>query len=109
MRSLPYFTAFSNATRPMPSASAAMSIRSGFSPSRMYLNPLPSSPTRSFSEHDEVVDEDLVGAHGISAHLLDRPDVDVVAIQIGQEQRHTVGLLGDLIEWRGAGEKENLL
>src|SRR5680860_960802 len=30
-----------------PSASAATSMRSGFRPSRMYLNPSPSSPTRS--------------------------------------------------------------
>ena len=39
-----------------------------------------------------VVDEHLVGADGVSAHLVDRPDVDVVAVQICQEQRHAVGL-----------------
>ena len=83
-RSLPYLTAFSSATRPMPSASAAINIRSGLSPSRMYLKPLPSSPTRSCDRHAQVVDEHLVGADGVAAHLVDRPDVDVVAVEVGR-------------------------
>ena len=96
-------------TRPMPSASAAISIRSGLSPSRMYLKPLPSSPTRSSTGTLQVVDEQLVGADGVAAHLGDRPDVDVVAVEVGEEQRHAVGLLGDLLELRGAGQQQDLL
>ena len=41
--------------------------------------------------------------------LLDRPDVDVAAIQVGEEQRHAVGLLGDLVEGRGPGQQQDLL
>ena len=59
----------------------------------MYLNPLPSSPTRWLDRHPEVVDEQLVGGDGVAAHLLDRADVDVVAVEVGEEQGHPVGLL----------------
>jgi hypothetical protein len=52
--------------------------------------------------HHEVVDEHLVGAHGVAAHLVDRPDVDVVTVEISEEQRHAVGLLRDLVIGRGA-------
>src|SRR5919199_1422 len=43
--------------------------------------------------HDKIVDEHLVGADRIAAHLGDWPDVDVVGIEIGQEQRQAVGFL----------------
>ena len=67
------------------------------------MNPLPSSPTRSATGTTQVVDEQLVGRDGVAAHLRDRPDVDVGAVEVGEEQRHAVGLLGDLVDLRGCG------
>ena len=47
MRSRAYCTALSSAALPMPTASAAMTMRSGFRPVMMWAKPSPSSPTRS--------------------------------------------------------------
>src|SRR5580693_9329549 len=48
-RSPAYRAARASATRPRPTASAAIRMRSGFMPCRMYWKPLPSSPMRSSS------------------------------------------------------------
>ena len=48
--SLAYFIAFSKASFPIPRASAAINILSGFKLSKIYLKPLPSSPIRSYSD-----------------------------------------------------------
>ena len=48
-RSFAYAAARPSAAKPRPTASAAIRIRSGFSPCRMCSNPLPSSPIRSSS------------------------------------------------------------
>ncbi len=45
--SLAYFAARLTAQRPRPTHSAAIRMRSGFMPCRMYSKPLPSSPMRS--------------------------------------------------------------
>ncbi|MDT5192447.1 MAG: hypothetical protein QOI28_4698 [Mycobacterium sp.] len=60
------------------------------------------------NRHPQVVDEQLVGA-GVAAHLRNRADADVCAVGIGEEQRHAVGLLGDLVIGRRAGQQQDLL
>ena len=99
-----------SAARPMPErlgrdqACAPGSGRRGCS-----VKPWPSSPTRSSTGTSQAVDEQLVGADRVSAHLGDRPDVDLGAVEVGEEQGQAVGLRGDVLELRGAGEQQDLL
>ena len=56
----------------------------------------------------EVVDEQLVGVERRPAELLDLPDGDVVAVEVGEEDRHPVERVG-LVTRRRAGEQQDLV
>src|SRR5438876_954806 len=57
--------------------------------------PLLTDPVRL--GHAQVVDEQLVRADRIAAHLPDRPDVNVVPVQVGEKERQPVRLLLDVL------------
>src|ERR1700733_14574380 len=57
----------------------------------------------------QVINEQLVGADRVATHLADRPHVHPAAVQVGEEQRHPVGLLGDLGVRLRPGEQQDFL
>ena len=88
--------------------SAAISVRSAFRPSRMYLKPWPSSPIRFSAGNLEVVEEQLVGL--VVDHVGDRPHREPLAdglAQVDDEDRHALGLLLHLGQRRGARQQDH--
>ena len=94
---------------PSPTASAAIRMRSGFMPCRMYSKPRPSSPMRSSTGISKSVDEQLVGVDRLAAHLLDLAHLDRAAVEVGVEQAQAVGRLLHLLQRRGAGQQQDLV
>ena len=104
-----------SATRPSPTASAAIRMRSGFMPCRMYWNPLPSSPMRSSSgtlspSMNSMFESTACGPSWDLAHL------DGAAVEVGVEQGHALRRARRLLDgvvrvrisifsatWRGRG------
>ena len=94
---------------PSPTASAAIRMRSGFRPCRMYSKPLPSSPIRSAtgtgssSMNSSLESTALRPIFGISRTSTWR------AVEVGVEQAQAFGLALDLLERRRAREEQHLV
>src|SRR5690242_7233259 len=55
----------------------------------------------------EILDEELIGIHGLAAHLVDFPRRDAATIEIGVEQGEPMRRAFDLFERRRAGKQQN--
>ena len=106
-RSLAYATARRSDAWPMPTASAAIRMRSALSPSSRYWKPRPSSPTRSASgtsTSSYVVSHEATALRpifGIARRL------DAVGVAVDEEQRHPLRRLGALLERCRAGQQQD--
>ena len=88
--------------------SAAISVRSAFSPSRMYLKPLPFLADQVLGRDLQVVEEQLVGL--VVDHVRDRPHGQALAdrlVQVDDEDRHALGLLLHLGQRRRARQQDH--
>ena len=54
----------------------------------------------------KVVDEEFVGVDRVAPAFIDRADLDVVRIEIGQEERHSLERLLALIAWCGPRQEQ---
>ena len=57
--------------------------------------------------HPHVVVGGLARRHRVAPHLGDGTRLHAGGVAVHEEQRHAVGGLGTLVEWRGAGEQQD--
>ena len=109
MRVFAYSVARLSATMPRPTASAAIRMRSGFMPCRMYSKPRPSSPMRSSTGISKFSKNSSFEVDRLAAHLLDLARMHALAVEVGVEQAEAVGRVLDLLQRRGARQQQHLV
>ena len=62
-----------------------------------------------FQRHRQTIDEDLVGIHRRPAHLWYRPNIAIRTVQVGVEQRHSLGWPLAVFFGRGSGQQHDFV
>ena len=108
-RSFAYCAARFSAARPRPIASTANSTRSGLRPLSKILKPCALFADQLGVGDFEVFDEERVALHRLAAHFRDRLRFDVLAIEVGVEERQAFRRPLRLILRRRARDEQNLV
>jgi len=86
------------AARPIPIPSAAIRIAFGLRPSRRVTKPRPFFADYIRRGDLQIVDKQHVGIDRMAAKLVQFTHLDRIAIEVGEEERHAIGLFGDLLD-----------